>query len=195
MKYEDYIIEYISTGNTHIDHKDDIFCRVYRQRTQGTPAAEMLNSFVIAGGEIHDYGSAEAAITAYMRRDYPYNDDLDIRTYRKLQERQRELQQQTKQLIERLLVRHGGNITSYPITDEYGGGEYPVTMVFHGRHGSRSINITNVYLDGTGQLKAGGIDEHNATIERELKVLPEHYAGTLDFLAFALGIRPTESKR
>jgi hypothetical protein len=74
MKYKDYTIEYTSTGNTHVDHVDDIFCRVYRQHKDASEA-EMLNSFIIPGGEIHDYGSAEAAITAYMRRDYPDNDE------------------------------------------------------------------------------------------------------------------------
>ena len=189
MKYGNYIIKYKSTGNTHIDHADDIFCRVYRQ-SEGASDVEMLNSFIIAGGEIHDYGSAEAAITAYMRRDYPDNDAPTVQEYFQLQKRQRELQHQTKQLIERLLIRHGGNITSYPITDEHGSCDYPVTMLFHGRYGLRNINITNVHLDEMGRLKAGGIDDHDGTIEQALEIHPEHYAGTLAFLAFALGIRP-----
>lgn len=192
MKYGDYIIEYILTGDTHIDHADDIICRVYRQY-EGTSEVEMLNSFIITGGEIHDYGSAEAAITAYMRRNYPANAEQDIQEYLKLQEHQKELQQRMKQLIGSLLARHGGNITSYPITDEYGGCDYPVTMLFHGYHGSRDINITSIYLDEAGRLKASGIDDHDGTIERALEVNPEHYAGMLAFLAFALGIRPTES--
>lgn len=91
MKYKDYTIEYTSTGNAHVDHMDDIFCRVYRQPKDASEA-EMLNSFIIPGGEIHDYGSAEAAITAYMRRDYPDNDEQDAQDYRKLQEYQKELQ-------------------------------------------------------------------------------------------------------
>ena len=189
MKYKDYTIEYTSTGNTHVDHVDDIFCRVYRQPKDASEA-EMLNSFIIPGGEIHDYGSAEAAITAYMRRDYPDNDEQDAQDYRKLQEYQKELQQQMKLLIERLLTRHGGSITSYPVTDEYGGGDYPVTMIFYGRRGARDINITNVYLDEAGRLKAGGINDHEGSITRELEILPEHYTGILAFLAFALGIKP-----
>jgi hypothetical protein len=107
-----------------------------------------------------------------------------------LQEYQKELQQQMKLLIERLLTRHGGSITSYPVTDEYGGGDYPVTMIFYGRRGARDINITNVYLDEAGRLKAGGINDHEGSITRELEILPEHYAGILAFLAFALGIKP-----
>lgn len=189
MKYKDYTIKYTLTGNTHADHMDDIFCRVYRQPKDASEA-EMLNSFIIPGGEIHDYGSAEAAITAYMRRDYPDNNEQDAQDYRKLQEYHKELQQQMKLLIERLLTRHGGNITSYPITDEHGGYDYPVTMLFHGRYGSRTINITNVYLDGAGRLKAGGINDHEGSITRELEILPEHYAGIFAFLAFALGIKP-----
>ena len=189
MKYKDYTIKYTSTGNTHADHMDDIFCRVYRQPKDASEA-EMLNSFIIPGGEIHDYGSAEAAITAYMRRDYPDNNEQDAQDYRKLQEYHKELQQQMKLLIERLLTRHGGNITSYPITDEHGGYDYPVTMLFHGRYGSSTINITNVYLDGAGRLKAGGINDHEGSIKRELEILPEHYAGIFAFLAFALGIKP-----
>lgn len=192
MKYGNYIIKYKSTGNTHIDHTDDIFCRVYRQ-SEGASDAEMLNSFIIAGGEIHDYGSAEVAITAYMRRDYPDNDAPTVQEYFQLQERQRELQQQTKQLIERLLIRHGGNITSYPITNEHGSCDYSVTMLFHGRYGLRNINITNVHLDEMGRLKAGGIDDHDGTIEQALEIHPEHYVETLAFLAFALGIRPAKS--
>lgn len=188
MKYKDYTIEYTSTGNTHVDHVDDIFCRVYRQHKDASEA-EMLNSFIIPGGEIHDYGSAEAAITAYMRRDYPDNNEQDAQDYQKLQEYHKELQRQMKLLIERLLTRHGGNITSYPITDEHGGYDYPVTMLFHGRYGSQTINITNVYLDGAGRLKAGGINDHEGTITRELEILPEHYARILAFLAFALGIK------
>lgn len=188
MKYKDYTIEYTSTGNTHVDHVDDIFCRVYRQPKDASEA-EMLNSFIIPGGEIHDYGSAEAAITAYMRRDYPDNNEQDAQDYQKLQEYHKELQRQMKLLIERLLTRHGGNITSYPITDEHGGYDYPVTMLFHGRYGSQTINITNVYLDGAGRLKASGINDHEGTITRELEILPEHYAGILAFLAFALGIK------
>lgn len=187
MKYGNYTIEYSSTGNTHIDHVDDIFCQVYRQ-PKDESKTEMLNSFIIPGGEIHDYGSAEAAITAYMRRDYPDNDEQDAQDYRKLQEYQKELQQQMKLLIERLLARHGGNITSYPVTDEHGGNDYPVTMIFYGRRGTQNINITNVYLDGAGRLKAGGINDHEGTIIRALEILPEHYAGILAFLAFALGI-------
>lgn len=189
MKYKDYTIKYTSTGNTHADHMDDIFCRVYRQPKDASEA-EMLNSFIIPGGEIHDYGSAEAAITAYMRRGYPDNNEQDAQDYRKLQEYHKELQQQMKLLIERLLTRHGGNITSYPITDEHGSYDYPVTMLFHGRYGSSTINITNVYLDGTGRLKAGGINDHEGSITRELEILPEHYAGIFAFLAFALGIKP-----
>lgn len=187
MKYRDYTIEYSSTGNTHIDHVDDIFCRVYLQ-PKYAPKTEMLNSFIIPGGEIHDYGSAEAAITAYMRRDYPDNDDRDTQDYRKLQEYKKELQQQMKLLIERLLARHGGNITSYPVTNENEGCDYPVTMIFYGRYGTQNINITNVYLDGAGRLKADGIDDHESSITRALEILPEHYAGILAFLAFALGI-------
>ena len=57
MKYKDYTIKYTSTGNAHADHMDDIFCRVYRQPKDASEA-EMLNSFIIPGGEIHDYGSA-----------------------------------------------------------------------------------------------------------------------------------------
>jgi hypothetical protein len=188
MKYGDYTIEYLSTGNTHIDHMDDILCRVYRQPKDASKT-EMLNSFIIPGGEIHDYGSAEAAITAYMRRNYPDNGRQDTQECRKLHEYQLELQQRMKQLIERLLVRHGGNITSYPITDEHGGYDYPVTMLFHGRYGSRTINITNVYLDGAGRLKASGINDHEGTVTHALEILPEHYAGILAFLAFALGIK------
>ncbi|GAA6256071.1 hypothetical protein F070042J6_19230 [Bacteroides sp. f07] len=192
MKYKDYTVKYKSTGNTHIDHADDIFCQVYRQ-SEGASDAEMLSSFIIAGGEIHDYGSTKAAITAYMRRDYPDNDAPTVQEYFQLQERQRELQQQAKRLIECLLIRHGGAITSYPITDEHGGCGYPVTMLFHGRSGSRNINITHVHLDEMGRLKAGGIDDHDGTIEQRLDIHPEHYAGTLAFLAFALGIHPPES--
>lgn len=192
MKYGGYIIEYTSTDNTHIDHTDDIFCRVYRQ-PEGTSETEMLNSFIVTGGEIHDYGSAEAAITAYMRRNYPSNDEQDIQEYRRLQKRQKEVQHQVEELIKHLLARHGGNITSHPIADEYGGCDYPVTMLFHGYRGSQNINITGIYLDKAGRLKACGIDDYDGTFEQALEIHPEHYEGTLDFLAFALGIRPTES--
>lgn len=192
MKYGEYIIEYTSTGNTHIDHADDIFCRVYRQ-PDGTSEPEMLNSFIVTGGEIHDYGSVEAAITAYMRRNYPDNDEHDIQEYRRLQKRQKELQRREKEFIEHLLARHCGNITSYPPVDEYGGCDYPVAMLFHGYRDSRNINITGIYLDEAGLLRACGIDDHDGTIEQALEIHPEHHEGALDFLAFALGIRLIES--
>lgn len=130
----------------------------------------MLNSFIIPGGEIHDYGSAEAAITAYMRRDYPDNDEQDAQDYRKLQEYQKELQQQMKPLIERLLTRHGGSITSYPVTDEYGGGDYPVTMIFYGRRGARYQYYQR--LSRRRRLKAGGINDHEGSITREPRNSP-----------------------
>ena len=94
-----------------------------------------------------------------------------------------------KRLIERMLTRHGGRITSYPVTDEYGGSDYPVTMIFRGNRGCRNINMTDIRLDENGRLKAGGIDDHDGTVEKNLEILPEHYARTLAFLAFALGIR------
>ena len=96
MIYKNYIVEYVPTGNTHIDHKDDICCRVYLRLPGDTTEPELLSSFLILGGEVHDYGSAEAAITAYMRRNYPDNDEQDIRDYRQLEECRRELQQRMK---------------------------------------------------------------------------------------------------
>ena len=40
MIYKNYIIEYVPTGNTHIDHKDDICCRVYLRRPGDTTEPE-----------------------------------------------------------------------------------------------------------------------------------------------------------
>lgn len=189
MNYQNYIIEFSSAGRTDLDHTGDMFCKVFHRHPDGTPQAEILNSFIITGGEIHDYGSAEAAVMAYMRRKFPDNEVQDIQDYRQLLERQRELQGRMKQLAERLLARHGGRITSYPEPDEYGGMDYPVTIIFYGKYGTQDINITAIYLDADGRLRADGIDDRNGTIEKNFEVPSEHYAGAIAFLAFALGIK------
>lgn len=169
MKYGNYIIEFSKVGNTDLDHKDDVLCKIHLQRHDGTPEVEAQNDFIITGGEIYDYGSTEAAIMAYMRREYPINDTLDILDYRLLQKRQMELHWRIKRFVEHLLARHGGCITSYPVPDEYGGTDYPATMVFNGPKGTQDVNITTLYLDADGRLKANGIDDRDGTIEKNLE--------------------------
>ena len=189
MKYRNYTIEIAHAGRTDLDHKDDILCHVYNLQPDGMQSTDVQISFTITSGEVHDYGSAEAAVTAYMRRTYPDNEVQDIRDYRIVQEKQGMLRQEMKQLIERLLARHGGCVVAYPTPDEYGASDYPVTIPFYGRYGAQNINIVSLCLDADGRLKADGIDDRDGTIEKGLEVPSEHYAGALAFLAFALGIK------
>lgn len=183
-----YTLEIVPAGNDHIDHREDVRCHVYKPSCRRNGERQEAGSFLITGNELADYGSMETAVTAYMRRTYPDNTPQDERRYRRLNRREQRLQEQHKELLVRLLKRHGGHITSLPVPDKDGCSDYPVTMVLYGRHDNLNINVTDVYLDG-GHIRVDGVEQQCGSKECGFYAYPEHYSGLLDFAAFALGFR------
>lgn len=194
MNYKQYYIETESAGNTDLDHINDVRCQVYKQAPDNSQKKVEIGQFIITGNEIRDYGSLDTAIIAYMHRDYPDNNPSDEERYRKMQEQEAQLQADQKALLIDILNRNGGRITSYPVPDEDGGVEYPITMAFYGKHGNPNISITDVYLNEHDEPYVDGIDEEIGSVERGFQVYPEHVSWALDFLTIALGFKKTEIK-
>ncbi len=195
MNYKQYYIETESAGNTDLDHTYDVCCKVYKQATADSQKKVEIGQFIITGNEIGDYGSLNTAIIAYTHRDYPDNNPADEEKYHTMQEQEAQLRAGQKNLLIDILNRHGGRITSYPVPDEDGGVEYPVTMTFYGKHDNPNISITDVYLNEHGESYVDGIDEAIGSLERGFQVYPEHVSWVLDFLSIALGFKKTEVEK
>ena len=136
-----------------------------------------------------EYDSLEKAVRAYMQRDYPDNAWRDEVRYRRMRKMETRLQKRQRALLTAILRRNGDRVTSYPVPDEDGGVEYPVTMTCSGRYDNPNISITDVHLDKYGELYVDGIDESTGAAERNYPVYPEQYSWTLVFLSTALGFR------
>lgn len=192
MNYKQYYIETESAGNTHLDHTNDIRCKVYKQVPDNSQKNVEIGQFIVTGNELGDYRSLDTAIIAYMHRYYPNNNPADEERYRKMQILEAQLQTDQKALLIDILNHNGGRITSYPVPDEDGGVEYPVTITFYGKHDNPNISITDVYLDEHGEPYVDGIDETIGSLERGFQVYPEHVSWVLDFLSVALGFKELE---
>lgn len=192
MKYKEYNIEITPAGNTGIDHTDDICCTVYKQNSNADQKNIASGHFTVTTNEIGDYGSIEAAIIGYMQRDYPDNNPADEERYSKIKKQEKQLQVEQKALLIDILNRNGRHITSYPVPDEDGGVEYPITMAFYGKHSSSNISITDVYLNEAGVPYVDGIDEAAGSIERGFRVYSEQCSWVLDFVTIALSFKGTE---
>lgn len=182
MKHKSYLIETRPAGNTDIDHVKDVCCTVYRNGSE-------VGRFTVTQNELGEYDSLEKAVTAYMQRDYPDNARREEARYRRIRKAETRLQKRQRALLTAILRRNGGRVTSYPVPDEDGGVEYPVTMAGSGKYGNSKISITDVYLDEYGELYVDGIDESTGAAERNYPVYPEQYSWTLVFLSTALGFR------
>lgn len=193
MKYKEYNIETTPTGNTDIDHVEDICCTVYKQTSNADQKNVEIGNFTITTNEIGDYGSLEAAITGHMHRDYPDNSPADEERYSRIKKLEKQLQAQQKALLIDILNRNGRHITSYPVPDEDGGVEYPITMPFYGKHGNPNISITDAYLNECGVPYVDGIDEATGSIERGFRVYSEQCPWVLDFVTIALSFQDTEA--
>lgn len=192
MKYKEYNIEITPAGNTSIDHTDDICCTVYKQNPNADQKNVEIGHFTVTANEIGDYGSLEAAIIGYMHRDYPDNNPADEERYSKIKKLEKQLQAEQKALLIDILNRNGRHITSYPVPDEDGGVEYPITMAFYDKHSSSNISITDVYLNEAGVPYVDGIDEATGSIERGFRVYSEQCSWVLDFVTIALSFQDTE---
>lgn len=195
MNYKQYYIETESACNTGLDHTEDVCCKVYKQSSDTPHHSVQIGHFTITGNEIGDYGSLDKAVIAYMHRDYPDNDPADEERYSMIRKQEKQLQSAQKALLIDILKHNGGRVTSYPVPDEDGGTEYPVTMIFYGKHDNPNISITDVYLDEHGEPCVDGIDEEIGSIERGFQVYPEQMSWVLDFLAIALGFKETEEEQ
>lgn len=182
MKYKDYLIETAPAGHTDIDHVKDVCCTVYRNGSE-------VGRFTVTQNELGEYGSLDKAVRAYMQRDYPDNARREEARYRRLRKTETRLQKRQRALLTDILRRNGGRVTSYPVPDEDGGVEYPVSMACYGEYGNPNISITDVHLNEHGELYVDGIDESRGTAERNYPVYPEQYSWTLAFLSVALGFR------
>lgn len=188
LQHEAYTLEIVPAGNDSLEHSEDVRCHVYKPSCHRKGEKEEADSFLITGNELSDYGSMETAVTAYMRRNYPDNIPQDERQYHRLNRQEQRLQEQQKELLVKLLKRHGGHITSLPVPDKDGCSDYPVTMVLSGRHDNLNINITDVYLDEK-HIRVDGVEQRCGSKQCDFHACPEHYSGLLDFAAFALGFR------
>lgn len=188
MNYKQYYIETESACNIGLNHTEDVCCKVYKQSVQ-------IGHFTITGNEIGDYGSLDKAIIAYMHRDYPDNNPADEERYLKIRKQEKQLQSAQKALLIDILKQNGGRVTSYPVPDEDGGTEYPVTMTFYGKHDNPNISITDVYLDEHGEPCVDGIDEEIGSVERGFQVYPEQISWVLDFLTIALSFKKQEKEQ
>lgn len=187
MQYGKFYVDSMPAG----DSSGNTYCRILTGNPN-TPGYDdrkgEIDNFTVTQDEEQAYGSLDAAITAYMRRYHPGNDPVHQRRFRNIRCRERRLQRDTYRLILDLLARHGGRITFYPAPDKHGCIDYPVSLLFYGKHNiNPSINITDVYLDGDA-LRMDGFDEFGAR-ECGFILYPEHYAWTLDFIAVALDLR------
>lgn len=124
-----------------------------------------------------------------MRRYHPNNTQKDKKRYQRLLLRKQQVQNDMLAMILNLLSRHGNRINSYPVPDEDGCVEYPVSMTLYGKHNDPMISITSVYLDEANLLKADGVNESKCITECGFVLYPEHYSWTLDFIAIALGYK------
>lgn len=125
MKHKSYLIETMPAGNTDIDHVKDVCCTVCRNGIE-------VGRFTVTQNELGEYDSLEKAVKAYMQRDYPDNAWRTEANYRKIQKAETRLQKRQRALLTDILRRNGGRVTSYPVPDEDGGVEYPVTMTCSG---------------------------------------------------------------
>lgn len=182
MKHKSYLIETMPAGNTDIDHVKDVCCTVCRNGIEA-------GRFTVTQNELGEYDSLEKAVRAYMQRDYPDNTRREEARYRRMRKAETRLQKRQRALLTAILRRNGGRVTSYPVPDEDGGVEYPVTMTCSGKYGNPNISITDVHLDEHGELYVDGIDESTGAAERNYPVCPEQYSWTLAFLGIALGFR------
>lgn len=182
MEIGKYYVDNMPVG----DDTNDTYCVVYSEDPNETPASEVGN-FTVTEGEEKAYGSLDAAIIAYMRRNYPDNGPRGEQRLYILRARKRELQGDIRAMILDLLSRCDKRITSFPVPDEDGCVEYPITMALYRELNSPMISLTSVYLDSDGILKADGDDEVRGTTERGFQLYPEHYAWALDFITLALG--------
>ena len=180
MKHKSYLIETTPAGNTDIDHVKDVCCTVCRNGIEA-------GRFIVTQNELGEYGSLEKAVRAYMQRDYPDNAGRDEVRYRRMRKMETRLQKRQRALLTAILRRNGDRVTSYPVPDEDGGVEYPVTMAGSGKYGNPKISITDVHLDEYGELYVDGIDESTGAAERNYPVCPEQYSWALAFLGIALG--------
>lgn len=192
MNYKQYCIETESACNTHLDHIDDVCCKVYKQNPDAPHQNEQVGHFIITSNEIGDYGSLDTVIITYMRRDYPDNNPVDEERYLEIRKQEKQLQFAQKALLVDMLKCNGGRVTSYPVPNEDGSVLYPVSMTFYGKHDNPNISITDVYLNEHGELYIDGIDETIGSIERGFQVYPEQISWVLDFLAIALGFKETK---
>lgn len=192
MKYKEYNIKTTPAGNTNIDHANDICCTVYKQTSNADQKNVEIRHFTITANEIGDYGSLEAAIIGYMRRDYPDNNPADEERYSKIKKLEKQLQAGQKALLIDILNRNGRHITSYPVPDEEGCVEYPVTMPFYGKHGNPNISITDAYLNECGVPYVDGVDEATGSVKRGFRVYSEQCSWVLDFVTIVLGFTGTE---
>lgn len=192
MKYKKYNIKATPAGNTDIDHANDICCTVYKQTSNAGQKNVEIGHFTITANEIGDYGSLEAAIIGYMHRDYPDNNPADEERYSKIKKLEKQLQTEQKALLIDILNRNGRHITSYPVPDEDGGVEYPITMAFYDKHDSPGISITDVYLNGAGVPYVDGIDEATGSVKRGFRVYSEQCPWVLGFVTIALSFKDTE---
>ena len=165
MKHKSYLIETTPAGNTDIDHVKDVCCTVYRSGSE-------VGRFTVTQNELGEYDSLEKAVKAYMQRDYPDNAWRDEARYRRIRKTETRLQKRQRALLTAILRCNGGRVTSYPVPDEDGGVEYPVTMAGSGKYGNPKISITDVYLDEYGELYVDCIDESTGAAERNYPVCP-----------------------
>lgn len=189
MKYKEYNIETTPAGNTDIDHTNDICCTVYKRASNAGQKNVEIEHFTITTNEIGDYGSLETAIIGHMHRDYPDNSPVDEERYRKIKESEKQLQAGQKALLIDILNRNGRRVTSFPVPDEEGCVEYPVTMAFYGKYNNPDISITDVYLNEHEEPYVDGVDEAIGSIKRGFKVHPEQCSWVLDFITIALGFK------
>ena len=169
MKHKSYLIETTPAGNTDIDHVKDVCCTVYRSGSE-------VGRFTVTQNELGEYDSLEKAVKAYMQRDYPDNAWRDEARYRRIRKTETRLQKRQRALLTAILRCNGGRVTSYPVPDEDGGVEYPVTMAGSGKYGNPKISITDVYLDEYGELYVDGIDESTGAAERKHAPLSEFFS-------------------
>lgn len=113
------------------------------------------------------------------------------RTYYRLRRRTQKLQRAQWNAIVELLSRNGGCVSYTPEDDpeEAGMDDFPVKMLFYGKHENPCIALTDVSLDEDGKVRVNGINDKIEIPEKNYSIDPEHYAGILDFIAIVQGYR------
>lgn len=96
---------------------------------------------------------------------------------------------QTKKLLDEVLKLNVGHITSYPVPDEEGCIQYPVTVTFCGKNGNSQTSITGVYLDESGEPCIDGLNKKTSVSQYEVKVQLEHCSMALGFISYTLGFQ------